>query len=150
MKVIKQFYATIWEMEDVENNMYSNRLDKNQVEKSRLLLIDPNKFNSVIDLVFKNWKISTAVNLSNKSINRKAWVGQASCLFYYQSNEKETKTAWFQLSDEEKIKANNIAELKIKQFESIWNGKLNSISKLGSKDAISMEFQMKLNLEWKN
>jgi len=150
MKVIKQFYATIWEMEDVENNMYSNRLDKAQVEKSRLLLINPNKFNEVIDLVFKNWKTSTAVNLSNKSINRKAWLGQASCLFHCKSNEKETKTAWFQLTDDEKIKANNIAELKIKQFESIWNGKLNSISKLGNKDVISMESQMKLNLEWRS
>jgi len=69
---MKQFYATIWEMEDVENGMYSNKINKMQIEKSRNLLANINKFNDTIDLVFKNWKVSTAVNLSNKSINRKA------------------------------------------------------------------------------
>jgi hypothetical protein len=147
---MKQFYATIWEMEDVENGMYSNKINKMQIEKSKNLLANINKFNDTIDLVFKNWKVSTAVNLSNKSINRKAWIGQASCLFLCKSNEKETKTAWFQLSDEQREMANKIAELKIKQFEAIWNGKLSSISKLGNKDVMSMESQMKLNLEWKN
>lgn len=145
-----QFYDTIYNMEDVKNGMYSNKVDKENVKKSVKLLSDLNKFNDVIDLVFKEWKISTAINLSNKHINRKAWLGQASCLLNHKANEKETKIAWFELSEEQRIKANKIAEIKINQFEKLWNGKLKSISKLGNKDVTSMEYQMKLNLEWKN
>ena len=147
---IKQFYATIYEMEDVKNGMYSHKVNKQKINKSIELLTDLNRFSETIDLVFKNWKISTCVNLSNKSINRKAWLGQSSCLYNHKANEKETKAAWFELTEEQRIKANKIAELKINEFEKLWNGKLKSILKLGNKDVTLMEYQMRLNLEWKS
>jgi hypothetical protein len=147
---MKQFYATIYEMECVKNGMYSSFINESKVKKSIELLSNLSLFENEINNVFSNWKISTCVNLSNKSINRKAWLGQSACLIHHSANEKETKKAWFELTEQQQIKANKIAEIKIKEFEKVWNGKLESILKLGSKDATLMEYQMKLNLEWRN
>jgi hypothetical protein len=147
---MKQFYATIYNMECVNNGMYSNSINELNVQKSINLLSDLNQFSEAIDKVFVNWKISTCVNLSNKSINRKAWLGQSACLINHSANERETKKAWFELSDEKRLMANYLAQQKINEFELLWNGKLESISKLGSEDATLMEYQMRLNLEWKN
>lgn len=145
-----QYFDTIYKMEDVLNGMYSNSTDEENVLKSINLLSDLEQFDNAIENVFNNWKISTAVNLSNKSINRKAWIGQSACLINHKANERETKKAWFLMTEKQRELANNLAEQKIKKFEKLWNGKLSSISTLGNKDVMSMGFQMRLSLEWKS
>lgn len=146
----KQYFDTIYKMEDVQNGMYSNSINEENVFKSVNLLSNLELFKRSIEKVFDKWKISTAVNLSNKSINRKAWLGQSACLINHNANERETKKAWFLMTEKQRELANYLAEQKIKEFDRTWNGKLNSISTLGKNDVISMGYQMRLNLEWKN
>jgi len=143
----KQFYATIYEQEDIVNGLYSDGISEENVLKSKKLLSNLFEFDNAMEKVFREWKVSTCVNLSNNSINRRAWLGQSSCLIIHECNERETKKAWFMLSEDEQNHANKLAESKITKFEKTWNGKLESISKLGSEDATLMESQTRLILD---
>lgn len=62
--------------------------------------------NRVID----EWKYSSEQNLSNDSMNRIAWIGQAACCIYDKIPSSVTMEAWSLVPDESKQMANKIAQ----------------------------------------
>lgn len=73
-------------------------------------------FESSLSLI-REWKISAEHNLSNKSINRQAWIGQAACCYKYKAPELVTRVAWSRVKPLNKIKANKIADKIIRIYE---------------------------------
>ena len=86
--------------------------------KSIRLLRDLEKFYLVGRWVLDLWVISSEENLSNTRANRKAWLGQAACSFNHKAPERVTRKAWKYLTEEEQVKANNIANKLIHLYES--------------------------------
>lgn len=56
-------------------------------------------------------------NLSARSKNRVAWLGQSAQCVNHEAVEYETRTAWRLLDDEEREICNNIAEQVIEEWE---------------------------------
>jgi hypothetical protein len=117
---MKQIYANYQEWEDYQNGMYSqtNIIDKDKkVFEAIKLLSDPVLFYNILKKIIIEWKVSSDVNLSNKSINRRAWLGAAACCYYCKCPEYLTRIAWGLLNKNTQDIANNIAEKIIKNYE---------------------------------
>jgi hypothetical protein len=69
--------------------------------------------------VIKTWKYSCEHFLTNKTINRKAWLGHAACSFKHNLPEYIVREAWGKLTDEQRILANLQAEKTIIHYEQI-------------------------------
>jgi hypothetical protein len=116
---MKQVYEHYKKWEDYQNGMYCLTVlrDEKQVMQAKKILSNPKLFNSILDKLIVSWPISSAVNLTNKSINRRAWLGAAACSFQYGVTEVNTRNAWSELNDLQRFNANTVAEIIIKKYE---------------------------------
>ena len=109
----------LWE--DYKAGMYetkiSNAMFFELAEKSRKLLSNPDEFFNVAISVLNNWKFASDENLSNKSCNRRAWIGQSACCYKYSSPEICTREAWSKMTVTEQYLADKIADKIIKLYE---------------------------------
>jgi hypothetical protein len=115
----EQFYAHYNQWEDYLNGMYcsTSENDNDQINKAKLVLSNPDLFKEILIRLIKKWPISSRVNLTNKSINRRAWLGAAACCFEYGVTEINTRQAWSELNDIQRFNANTIAEIIINHYE---------------------------------
>jgi len=136
-----QIYHPYWLWEDYKNGMYSNSTENSEelIFLAKTLLSDPIEFHNILQEVFKNWPISTIVNMTNLSCNRRAWTGQAACCYKYRTPETLTRVAWKYMTEEQRIAANKIADRCIIEYE--------NILKTGKQNAITKEYQMKLRYD---
>jgi hypothetical protein len=81
------------------------------------LFSNPSLTEKYMSQVVKYWKYSTEHNLTNISMNRVAWLGQAACCLYAGVPCEITKQAWHQVSEDFRNQANLIAELIILEFD---------------------------------
>ena len=87
---------------------------------SKKLLISSGWFFQSASKMIQQWPKAAEVNLSNKSRNRQAWIGQATCCYMFGANEHQVKEAWHLLTEEEQSKANAIADEIIEIWESTY------------------------------
>jgi len=107
-------------------------LNGEQCEKKYYdLLSSEHLFDNALIGVINNWTNSCEHYLTNKSMNRIAWLGQASVCYFFQVPSKYC-TGWNLLNKEEQYKANLLA-LK---YLNIWN-KNNNRPEESLKDALS-------------
>lgn len=67
--------------------------------------------------VADDWTFSCEHNLSNITQNRRAWLGHAACAYAFNCPEDIVREAWWHLTDEQRMLANNQADLNIKLWE---------------------------------
>lgn len=67
--------------------------------------------------VLDRWPISCEQNLSNSSVNRRAWIGHAAVCIAINCPEDITREAWWKLSQQQQDEANEKATLAIKEWE---------------------------------
>lgn len=127
----KPIFHPYTKWEDYQNGMYLNDYVSapeyyELLEQSKNLLKNELKFLEIGLIVVDLWKISAEENLSKPIVNKKAWIGQASCSFNHKATERITKDAWSELTQEEMYKANNVAQKVIDYYErknnKIYNG----------------------------
>ena len=115
---MKQIFAHYLKWEDYQNGMYTLDLPiESNIFKGVYLLSNEDLFYSVALEVINNWVVSSSVNLTSPSVNKQAWIGQASCCYKYGNNELTTRKSWALLTDIQKYKANNIADKIINIYE---------------------------------
>lgn len=68
--------------------------------------------------VTEKWKIACEHNLTDFSINQKAWIGHAACCLAIHCPEIVTRMAWWHLSEEQRVRANKMAVKAIKFWRS--------------------------------
>jgi len=115
---MKQYYAeyTLWE--DYINGMYDNTIiNEGKTLLGFSLLSNDVEFYNTMSYLINDWEICTKVNLTNTSINRRAWLGRAACNFKHGLTELETRVSWSLLSEQQKNKANKLADKIIKIYE---------------------------------
>jgi hypothetical protein len=116
-----QFYKEYYYWEDYLNGMYDIPKQKDidtLVSLAIYMLTNKELFKSTCLILLDKWHISSAVNLTNKQCNRRAWLGQACCSFKFKVPETCTRIAWGMLTDNQQDEANKIAETIINHFES--------------------------------
>lgn len=129
---MKQIFHPYWLWEDYQSGMYEKPQDIDQeVRNSVDLLSDPELFNGCCGEVIAAWVVSTAINLTNVSANRRAWLGQAACCFNHGATERSVREAWKKLTDNERIKANRIASKWIAEYEQSSESLCDKVGKHG-------------------
>jgi hypothetical protein len=118
-QTIKQFFTHYSLWEDYQNGMYCGTVDNDykKIHKAKWLLSTPLEFEKTMLDLFENWPISTKVNLTNLGVNRRAWIGQASCCYRFSVPEILTRIAWNELNEQQQQAANKVAEHGILLYE---------------------------------
>lgn len=116
---MKKFFYHYEEWEDYQNGLYESRdIDMKIVNKNIELLSNQDTFYNVALKVIEKWIRCSNQNLSNRFINRRAWLGQASCCYKNKSNDLEVRAAWKNIDFKTQNYANITASKVIKIYES--------------------------------
>lgn len=105
--------------EDYQCGMYDELKEGREcrVELAKSLLSNKNICEKFMREVVKRWKCACEQVFTNTNVNRRAWLGQAACCLYAGVKENETREAWWQLTEDERNLANEIADEVIKDYE---------------------------------
>lgn len=117
MVVIKHKAHPYWDWECFKNGMYRTSNSLELIEEATCILSNEQIFEQEDIKMINCWKISSEHYLTNHSINRRSWIGQATCCFSRNVPEVLTRIAWGRISELERLKANKIAEKLIKKYE---------------------------------
>jgi hypothetical protein len=141
--MIKRIYHSYEVWEDYLNGMW--RKETKQYEEQNINKVieftgNHNLYGAAMFRVIEQWPFACEHNLTNNSINRKAWIGQAACCIEHGWPEYLVRKAWWQLTENQRNLADKQALLAIKQWEQKQRSK--SILKHGKPVAIQMDFLM--------
>jgi len=115
---MKRVYHPYWDWEEIQHNMWGsvgNR--KAWLERAIAFTSDHKKYGRFMMRVVDEWPISCENALTDKSINRKAWVGHAAVSLAMECPEDITREAWGHLTDEQQFLANKKASRAIQAWE---------------------------------
>jgi len=146
---MKRIYYPYWEWEDYKAGFYSDysKSEINDLNQSvRYVFSSAESTEHWMRNVLTHWNISAKHNLTNSSMNRVAWLGQAACCYYGGVPCKATMFLWKLLDEKVQRRSDKIALKLISEWEQ--KQKLESIPQSGSKEVTKEEFQMRLPLNW--
>tara|TARA_R110002074_G_scaffold168660_2_gene330105 strand:- start:1059 stop:1502 length:444 start_codon:yes stop_codon:yes gene_type:complete len=146
---MKQVYLPYWKWECYNSGMWNkvslaqeNEMLKLAIEFTGNHVLYGNSMKEVVYL----WENTMVNNLTNLSINRKAFLGQCAVFLKHQIPEYIVRKAWKSLSIKQQILADNVAQQTIKEWELWYKRKLANTLSCGKKDVIKMGYQMRLHL----
>ena len=111
------FHYTLWE--DFKNGMYDEVKEgrEQRVKKAIELLSNPPLLYEQMKRVTQEWKICTEQNFTNPNINHQAFLGQTACNIWAGIKEDETREAWGFLTNDQRYKANKVADSVYDEWE---------------------------------
>ena len=116
---MKRIYHPYWTWEDFQAGMW-NKAPKDKEEAMLKTAIeftgDHIKYGAAMRRVTKEWPISCENNLTDINQNRKAWLGHAACCLEIRIPEYIIRAAWKQLTEEQRILANEQADFYINEW----------------------------------
>jgi len=142
---IEQVYIPYWKWECYSSGMWNNvskDLEPEMLSKALKFTSDHIKYGKAMMEVKDIWQYSCLNFLTNKSINRKAYIGHCAVFHKLGIPEYIVRKAWKQLSELQQIRANNEAKKAIEEWEKQYMIKLKNTLNYGKGDVIQMEFQM--------
>jgi hypothetical protein len=118
--LIERKYHPYWDWEEIDYNMWGTVKDKSAYLKKAIEFTGDHKlYGRFMMRVANEWPMSCEHNLSNKTQNRKAWIGHAATALAIGCPEDITRSAWGHLTKEQQDKANEQAEIAIEYWESM-------------------------------
>lgn len=116
---MKRIFHHYSKWEDWKDGLYRESVDEaTTVGRAKRLLADTDALLYAMTQVIDQYVCSAEQNLSNRSRNRQAWLGQSACCFVCGAPEHLTKAAWHELSPAEQDRANAVADKVIAIWES--------------------------------
>jgi hypothetical protein len=144
LNIMNRIYHHYEKWEDFKAGFYDN-ITGNNKEKLILKVIElfnnPALTEKYMRKAINEWIYSCEHNLSNISLNRIAYIGQAACCLYASVPCTITMNAWNKIHISYRNVADSIAIKIIKEWEQ--NQKLKNILVNGAKKDIQMEYQTK-------
>lgn len=110
---LEQVYHPYNLWEDYKNGFYDNVSGKNKllmIEKVVEFFTDPMQVEDIMFRVVSEWFYSCEHNLTNSSMNKIAYIGQASLAYLHQIPSTITMESWSKVPKEYQSKANDIAQ----------------------------------------
>jgi hypothetical protein len=117
---IEQIFHHYSKWEEIPAGMWKTvggKEHKQLLKKARAFTGDAKLYGSFMLQVLDKWPISCEQNLSNKSINRRAWIGHAACCIALGCPESITREAWHDLTQTQQDEANAAADHAILVWE---------------------------------
>lgn len=117
---MKPIYHHYTKWEDFRNGMYNEEREgrKERVQKAIDILSSPDLCRKAMKMVTSQWKYACEQNLSNDIYGHRAFLGQSACCIYAGVHEDETRQAWGMLTDNQRKKANSIADMVFREWRS--------------------------------
>jgi len=110
-------YHPVNEWEEIEANMWGEVSNRSAfLKKAIAFTSDHKKYGRFMIKVTTEWPISCENALTDKNLNRKAWIGHAATALALACPEDITREAWGHLTDDQRTLANREADRAI----SIW------------------------------
>jgi hypothetical protein len=148
---MRQIYIPYYKWECFNNGMWKKVNDKKTeselLDKAVLFTGNHIVYGKAMGKAIVLWKYSMLNFLTNKSMNRKAYLGHCAVFVEKQIPEYIVRMAWKRLTDKQRELADLEAEKYIKEWELHYMKKSMIILKLGKKDATHKEYQTKLLLK---
>lgn len=121
MRPLSRIYHPHWAWEEVSFNMWGDVLDRKFFLNAAIVFTgDHSIYGKYMMKVVREWEKSCEHNLSNKSQNRRAWIGHAACAYAFRCPEDIVREAWSFLSEDQQNAANREADKAIGYWEEIW------------------------------
>lgn len=115
---IERMYHPYWDWEEIEFNMWGSVENKKEyLDWAIAFTGDSDIYGAYMMKVVIEWTKSCQHNLSNRTQNRKAWIGHAACAMAKGCPEHIVREAWGHLSEDQQVKANNKAQEAIDYWE---------------------------------
>lgn len=115
---IERIYHPYWDWEEIQFNMWGSVDDpKKYLEWAIEFTGDAERYGAAMMEVVSEWTRSCEHNLSNRTQNRKAWIGHAACAKANGCPEHIVRQAWGHISEEQQIAANKKAQEAIDHWE---------------------------------
>lgn len=116
---MRKKYHSFEKWEAHKNGMYalSTSDEWGKLVSSRELLATPSDLRVAMYRVLKEWKYSVEENMTDRSMNRQAFLGQCACCIEFGTPDYLTKMAWRLLEDNHRIEANRVADEIIQIFD---------------------------------
>ncbi len=118
--MMKRMYHHYDKWEEIKAGMWRKIPEKERttyLEKAIEFTGNAELYGSYMLRVLDEWPISCEQNLSNKTINRKAWIGHAASCLALDCPEDVTREAWHRLTEQQQDEANERARLAIIKWE---------------------------------
>jgi ParB-like chromosome segregation protein Spo0J len=120
-------------------NSVKDGFSQEQCENEYLtVLSNPNLFSEILTKIISEWKYSCEHYLSNKSMNRIAWLGQAA-VCYHSGIPSKFCAGWNLLSEKQKEDANNVALVYLNKWLV-----LNNLEEVNIEEALIIDRQIEL------
>ena len=74
------------------------------------------KYGAAMMKVIDNWRYACEHNLTDSSLNKRAWIGHAACCIELNLPEIVVRAAWKHLTDNQRFLANNEADKAINEW----------------------------------
>lgn len=148
---MKQVYIPYYKWECFKSGMWNKvknkKIEIELLDKAVLFTGNHILYGEAMRKSIGLWKYSMLNFLSNKSMNRKAYLGHCAVFVEKQIPEYIVRMAWKKLTKKQRELADLEAEKYIKEWELHYMKKSMITLKLGKKDVIQKGFQMKLQLK---
>jgi hypothetical protein len=139
---IKQVWIPYYEWEDYLNGMWNKSVNNEPELLAKAIEFTSNHilYGSAMIRVIDAWPKTMINSLTNKSINQKAFVGHCAVSFELGIPEYITRKAWKELTDKQRVLADNEALKAIL----IWRKKYLTTLKNGNQNVTQKEYQTQL------
>ena len=104
----------IWE--EIEFNMWGEA-EQGALDKAIEFTSNHKLYGSFMMRVVTEWPISCENALTDRHLNKRAWLGHAACALALSCPEHVVREAWGKLTDEQRILANEEASRAIRTWE---------------------------------
>lgn len=120
-------------------NSVKDGFSQDQCENEYLIVLsDTNLFSEMLTKIISEWKYSCEHYLSNRSMNRIAWLGQAA-VCYHSGIPSKFCAGWNLLSDKQKEDANSVALVYLNKWLV-----LNNLEEVNIEEALIIDRQIEL------
>lgn len=117
MREIVRVALPYWRWEDYLAGLYGKPTGPDETVRARNLLACPRRLLPAMRAAVRAWPNAAMHQLSNMEQNRRAWLGWAACWMRANASALATRSAWPQLTDDERAAANACADTVIADWE---------------------------------
>ncbi len=113
---MKRIYHPYQKWEDYKHGFYNNLSGKDKDEKIKLcieMFRSVDKTKEYMNKVINEWKYSCEHNLTNESMNKIAYIGQAACCLFADIPNGVTMEAWNMLDNVVQVRSDRLAQTVI-------------------------------------
>ena len=124
MKHLTRVWHPYNRWEEVGFNMWGSVRQnerKEYLQKAIEFTGDHELYGSWMMKVANDWKYSCEHNLTGTGNNKRAWIGHAACAYAFKCPENIVREAWWCLSEEQRNKADAVAEEAINYWQTKYN-----------------------------